>query len=192
MKKVLVIDGNPDPAPERLTSALAQAYAEGAEVAECSTQRLDVGALKFPLLRTAAEFAAKPACEDILHAQSAFLTADHVAFIFPLWLGGAPALLKGFMEQLGCNQFLLQENKGGFPRGALKGRSASVIVTMGMPPLIYRTLFAGHGVKAFNRSILRLAGFGPIRTHLFGGDAITGPHCPSLIGKVRKLGWRLA
>ena len=191
MKRVLVINGNPDPAPERLSSALAQAYGKGAAEGNCEVQRLDIARLDFPLLRTTAQFLAESPAQDIRRAQAAFLTAEHVAFIYPLWLGGPPALLKGFMEQLGCNQFLLQANNNRFPRGGLKGRSASVIVTMGMPPLIYRTWFGGHGVKAFNSGILRLAGFSPIRTHLFGGRAITAPHSMRLVQKARQLGQRL-
>lgn len=190
MKRVLVLNGNPDPAPERLSSALAQAYSDGAKAAGCTVERIDIGGLEFPQLRTATGFAADAEAQDIRRAQSAFLAAKHVTFIYPLWLGGPPALLKAFMEQIGCNQFLLQANGNRFPRGGLKGRSASVIVTMGMPPILYRTLFGAHGVKAFDRSILRLAGFRPIRTHLFGGSAIAG-RCEALIEKVQKLGRRL-
>lgn len=190
-KRVLIINGHPDPAPERLIGALANAYRQGAEDAGCTVRRMEIGALDIPLLRHASDFMA-PAQGRVLEAQLAFRNADHVVFLYPLWLGGPPALLKGFMEQLGCDQFLLQANGNRFPRAGLKGRSASVIVTMGMPPLIYRTLFGAHGVKAFNRSILRMAGFTPIHTHLFGGGAITAPKCKTLVEKIRKLGRRLA
>ena len=87
---------------------------------------------------------------------------------------------------------VLQERKRGFPLGGLKGRSASVIVTMGMPPLLFRTIFGAHGIKAFTQSILRLAGLSPIRTSYFGGSAILSQNCERVIGKVREMGRRAA
>jgi putative NADPH-quinone reductase len=191
VKNVLIINGNPDPSPDRLSAGLAEAYQQGAEQEHHLVRRVDIGAVDFPLLRTAAQFTSAPEDTVIREAQKAFLGADHILFIYPLWLGGPPAILKGFMEQLGRQQFLLRENKRGFPLGALKGRSASVIVTMGMPPFFYRTMFGAHGVKGFNLSLLRLAGIRPIATHLFGGRAITPPHSLSLIEKTRKLGRKL-
>jgi putative NADPH-quinone reductase len=192
VRHILVIDGNPDPAPERLTSALALAYLEGAESSGCIVRSINIGSIDFPILRKAADFCTEAADSAIKNAQDAFLRADHIVFVYPLWLGGPPALLKAFMEQVARNQFLLRENKGGFPVGGLKGRSACVIVTMGMPALLYRTLYGAHGVKAFNRSILNMAGLAPVRTSYFGGNAITQPNSAHLVEKVRDMGRRKA
>lgn len=188
MKHILIINGHPDTSRERLCSALAHAYQEGAQSADCMVQRIDIGGIHLPLLRSAEEFATEPRQDAILEAQSAFLRAHHVVFVFPLWLGGPPALLKAFMEQLARNHFLLRESDKGFPKGLLKGRSARLIVTMGMPPLFYRTLFGAHGIKAFTRGILWLAGFSPIRVSYFGGAAITARHSAKLVEKVRRMG----
>jgi putative NADPH-quinone reductase len=192
MKKILVINGHPDVAPERLSGALATAYQQGAEASGFIVRRIDVGKLQFPILRNATEFADKSKDQSIIDAQAAFLEADHLVFMFPLWLGGPPALLKAFLEQVARGQFLLREGKRGFPSGGLKGRSASVIVTMGMPPLIYRTLFGARGIKAFTQGILRLAGLSPIRMSYFGGPDITPPNCEKLIRKLHQMGRRAA
>jgi len=190
MKNVLVINGHPDASPERLSGALAAAYQRGAESSGCSVRRIDIGAMDIPILRNAAEFSGKPEQAEILEAQAALLKADHIVFVFPLWLGGPPALLKAFLEQIGRGQFLLRERKRGFPAGGLRGRSASVIVTMGMPPLLYRTVFGARGIKGFTQGILRMAGLSPIRTTYFGGSAIAPPNCEKLINKVQQLGWK--
>ena len=42
---ILVINGHPDPSPERLAAALAKAYAEGAETAGHQVRRIDIGAV---------------------------------------------------------------------------------------------------------------------------------------------------
>jgi len=190
VRHILIIEGNPDPSHERLNSALARAYQEGADGA--LVQRIDVGGIQFPILRTAKEFETEPTEEAIIVAQAAFLRADHIVFIFPLWLGGPPALLKAFMEELARNHFLLREGDKGFPKGRLKGRSAELIVTMGMPPILYRTLFGAHGIKAFEKSILRMAGISPVRTIYFGGSAIGPGRAGALIDRVRRMGQRAA
>jgi putative NADPH-quinone reductase len=191
-KKILIINGNPDPSPARLSSALAKAYREGAEQAGHHVHQIDIGGLNIPFLRTAAAFAAHPGEKAVVEAQAAFMAAEHAVFIYPLWLGGPPALLKAYMEQLACGHFLLREAKAGFPQGGLKGRSARVVVTMGMPPLIYRTVFGAHGVKAFNGSILRISGFTPVRTSYFGGAAIAAPRNGALIKRLRAMGGKAA
>ena len=191
-RRVLVINGNPDPGQDKLTYALARAYHEGAEAAGHLVRHISIGDIEVPILRSAAEFQTQPAEKTIVDAQDAFRAAEHIVFLYPLWLGGPPALLKAYMEQLARNNFLLGVNDGGFPKGQLKGRSARVIVTMGMPALFYRLLYGAHGVKAFNRSILNLAGIKPVATTLFGGKQIQPPGCARTIEKVREMGRRLA
>ncbi|MBN9589403.1 MAG: hypothetical protein BGN85_07050 [Alphaproteobacteria bacterium 64-11] len=191
MRHVLVINGNPDAAPERLSAALARAYAEGAEKAGAMVRELNVGTLDFPLLRRGTDFLQEPTEPAILSARGQILLADHLVFIFPLWLGGPPAMLKGFMEQIARAGFALKTEGKGFPHGALKGRSARVIATMGMPALLYRLFYGAHGVKAFNRSMLGISGIRPIRTSCFGGVGTSGAHPEKIIAGVHALGRRL-
>lgn len=190
MTRILIINGNPDPSPDRLTGALASAYAEGAEAAGHIVHRINVGGLNFPLLRTAQEFGLEPDEPDIVAAQGAILLADHLVIIYPLWLGAPPALFKGFMEQIARCEFALG-TQNGLPRGKLKGRSARVIVTMGMPALLYRLLYGGYGAKAFNRSILAIAGIKPIRTTWLGGVG-SPARCARLVDAMRQMGRRAA
>ena len=133
MKHVLFLNGHPDPDPGTLTHALARAYQEGAAEAGCTVRHIDVGGIDFPLLRKAEEFGTAPSQEAISQAQDAFLTADHIVILYPLWLGGPPALLKGYMEQVARANFFLGKTKRGLPSGRLKGRSARVITTNGIP-----------------------------------------------------------
>jgi putative NADPH-quinone reductase len=88
---------------------------------------------------------------------------------FPLWLGGMPALLKGFLEQVARPGFALSMPKdGGMAAKLLTGRSARIVVTMGMPTLIYRWYFRAHSVKALERNILGFVGIAPIHETLIG------------------------
>lgn len=191
MTRILIINGNPDPSADRLSHALAKAYHRGAEESGASVGVINIGELSFSLLHNAGEFAEAPTEPDIRAGRAAILAASHLVFIYPLWLGGPPALLKAYMEQLARNYFLLGKAERGFPPGQLKNRSARVIVTMGMPSLLYRLGFGAHGVKAFNRSILSLAGVRPVRTSLFGGRHIQPPGTLQTIEKARQMGRRM-
>ena len=128
---------------------------------------IDVAALKFDVLRSATEWEAAPASRDIVEAQKAILDAQHLVFVFPLWLGALPALLKAFLEQVLRPGLAFDVSKGPF-RGRLKGRSSRVIVTMGMPAWIYRWWFGARAVKSFEQGILRFVGIKPNRLTLIG------------------------
>jgi putative NADPH-quinone reductase len=168
-KRVAIIQGHPDPAGNRLLHAMAGAYAEGAAAAGHEVRRIEVARLDFPLLRTQDEFergALPPALEqardDLRWAQ------QHWVFLFPLWNGTMPARLKGFLEQIFRPGFALEYREKGFPKRLLAGRSARIVVTMGMPVLFYRWYFGAYGVRGFERSMLSFAGIKPIRESLYG------------------------
>ena len=78
-----------------------------------------------------------------------------------------PALLKGFFEQVFRPGFAHRTDDRGW-QALLKGRSARIVVTMGMPALIYRWYFGAHGLKSLERSILAFVGIKPIRETLIG------------------------
>lgn len=100
------------------------------------------------------------------------MRAEHLVFFFPLWMGGMPALLKGFIEQIVRPGFAIGTGTGtGHPMTApkpLTGRSARVVVTMGMPAAVYRWVFRAHGLKALERNILGLIGIAPVHETLVG------------------------
>jgi len=50
----------------------------------------------------------------------------------------------------------------------LKGRSARIVVTMGMPALVYRWYFRAHSLKALERNILGFVGIAPVHETLIG------------------------
>jgi putative NADPH-quinone reductase len=79
-----------------------------------------------------------------------------------------PALLKGFLEHIFRPGFAMEYQKQGFPKRLLSGRSARIIVTMGMPVLLYRWYFGAYGLRSFERSMLSFAGIKPIRESLYG------------------------
>lgn len=180
-RTILILNGHPDPASKGLCHALADTYADGAQQAGRSVRRLDVAALDFSFLRSQSEFEKAAPPPDIAAAQDDIKWADHLVVIFPLWLGDMPALLKAFFEQALRPGFAFDYGAKGLPIMHLKGKSARIIVTMGMPAFVYRWYFRAHGVKNLKRNILRFVGFSPVRDTLLGSVGTLGKET---VGKV--------
>lgn len=168
-QRILVLVGHPDPAPGRLVRALAAAYADGARSAGHEVETIDLAGFDVPLLRSSQEWQDAPVPPALAPVQDALMRCQHLVILFPLWMGDMPAMLKALIEQVARPGWAFPKGAGG-PMGhkALKGRSARIVVTMGMPALVYRYFFRAHSVKALERNILGFIGFGPVSETLFG------------------------
>lgn len=190
-RRILVIVGHPDPHPGRLCRTLAAAYADGAEKAGHEVRRIDVASLGFPMLRTQEEFEHGDIPKGLEEATQSIVWAEHLVFVFPLWLGTMPALLKAFLEQvMRPGTAFAYPDGGGLTKTLLGGRSGRVVVTMGMPAFLYRLWFLGHGIAGMRRSILNFVGVKPVRETLFGLAGADGARRAGWIDRMRKLGER--
>lgn len=168
-QRILIVQGHPDPAGGHLNHVLATAYAEGATDAGHELRTVDVSKLDFPLLRTQAEWDHGTLPSVLKPAQESIRWAQHLVFFFPLWMGDMPALLKGFLEQVARPGFAFKSGEQSpFGHKALGGRSARLVVTMGMPALVYRYYFQAHSVKSLERNILGFVGIAPVHETLIG------------------------
>lgn len=175
-RRILVIQGHPDCSGRHLCHALAEAYADGARRAGHEVETIVPGQIAFPLLRSAYEWQQQPVPAALAPAQEAIRRASHLLIVYPMWLGEMPALLKGFLEQVARPGFALAKDSGNPLRaGLLGGRSARVVVTMGMPALVYRWFYRAHSLKSLERNILGFAGIRPVRATLVGGAGAMPP-----------------
>ncbi len=189
-RRILLIEGHPDTVSHHLNRTLVDAYAEGAQAAGHAVRRQRVGALDFPVLRTAQAWHHEPVPPALKPAQDDITWAQHVVILFPLWLGDMPALLKAFLEQVARPGFAVgPEGAKPFGRKPLSGRSARVVVTMGMPALAYRWFYRAHSVKSLERNILGFVGFAPVNETLIGQvDQLGEAGVTRWKNKLRKLG----
>jgi putative NADPH-quinone reductase len=167
-KKITIIQGHPDPVPNHFGHALADAYARGALAAGHEVRRVEIARLDFPLLRNQTEWNSSQLPASLRQSQADIAWADHLVMVFPLWLGTMPALMKGFLEQVFRPGFALIYEGHRFPQKGLAGKSARVVVTMGLPAFWYRFFFRAHGVRGLERSILGFCGVKPVRETLIG------------------------
>jgi len=191
MTTITLINGHPDPAPERFCAALCEAYGEGARGAGHEVRDIAVGAIDLDFLKNQAEFDTPPS-DAIAEAQATIRQADHAVLVYPLWLGTMPARLKAFLEHLGRDNFFLDTggDSSGWPAKKMEGKSARIVVTMGMPGFAYRIFFGAHSLKGLEAGIFKLAGFKPVRDTVFGLVMAGAERRARMIDKMRALGAR--
>lgn len=192
-RRILLIQGHPDGSEPHLCHALATSYAEGAAEGGHTVRQIKLAELDFPLLRSQKEWETGQVPASLKPAQDDITWAEHIVFFFPLWLGDMPAILKGFLEQVARPGFAFKREEGGSPWGnkALTGRSARVVVTMGMPAIVYRWYFRAHSIKSLERNILGFVGIAPVNETLIGMIANMKPEqFNKWQGKLRRLGYK--
>ena len=165
-KKILIINGHPY--KESLNFALAEAYKKGAAESGEEIKEINIGDLQFnPNLkygykkRTVLE-------QDLLDSWDKIKWAEHLVFVFPIWWGGMPAMLKGFFDRLFLPGFAFQyrENSVWWDK-LLTGKSAHIIATMDTPYWYFRLVYGNPGIQQFKRTILQFSGINPVKVTVF-------------------------
>lgn len=187
--RICVFNGHPDAAPERLCSAIADCYTQGAQSQGHSVVRLNLGEIEVPYLETAEAFT-QDASPQIAKVQQAIEQADHLVIVYPLWLGTLPAKLKALLEQVGRANFFLDTggDSSRWPVKRMKGRSVRLMVTMGMPGFAYHLMFGAHSLKGLEAGIFKMAGFKPVRHSVFGAIGLGEKRVEQILAKARQLG----
>jgi NAD(P)H dehydrogenase (quinone) len=172
--------------------ALGESYVRGARAGGHEVKLVVTSKITFdPILHEGFE-CVQPLEKDLSDAHDAILAADHLVLIFPLWLGTLPAILKGFLECVLQPDRVAPSREQRFPK-LLKGKSTRVIITMGMPSLIYRWWFGAYALKMVKRNILHFLGVAPVRSLIYGNVEGVGARGRSLwLKNVEKLGQRAA
>jgi putative NADPH-quinone reductase len=191
-RRITIIQGHPDAQSRHFGHALADEYAKGAEDGGHEVTRIEVATLEFPLLRTKEEFEKGTVPDSIRRAQEAISWASHLVILYPLWLGSMPALLKAFFEQVLRPGFAFEyQPSGGMAKKLLTGRSARIVVTMGMPAFVYRWIFGAHSLKSLKRNTLWFCGIGPVTATLIGNiETMSNERRAGWLDELRALGER--
>jgi putative NADPH-quinone reductase len=166
-KRILVILGHPG--KTSFCNALAQSYVEGARGAGHEVQYIALGQLAFDPVLHEGFGRAQELEPDLLAAQTAIAWAQHIVFVYPIWWGAMPALLKGFIDRVFLPGFAFKYHSGSvFWDRLLAGRSARLLVTMDAPPWYYRWISRMPGHNQMKRTILEFCGIKPVSIASFG------------------------
>jgi len=170
-KRILVILGTPKSGS--LCHALSDAYAQGARSEGHVVRLLKLGELEFdPVLRDGYD-QSQNLEPDLLEAQRQIHWAEHLVFVYPVWWGGFPALLKGFFDRAFLPGFAFKYRSGRSQLWdkLLSGRTADLLVTLDTPRWYFRWIYGAPAHRQMVRTTLgfcgvktrRLSEFAPVR-----------------------------
>lgn len=174
----LVILGHPS--PDSFNAAVANAYVDAVRAKHQQAVLRDLYALKFdPLMteqeRTAGDPDDLPA--DARRELDLAMEADVIVFVYPLWFGAPPAIVKGYLDRV----FGAASREREFydtGRGPLAGKALAVLSTSGasLPWL------EGQGVwislrQSFDQYLKAVIGFS--RSDHYHADAIVDDLSPA-------------
>ncbi|MDB5734366.1 MAG: hypothetical protein JWN16_1003 [Alphaproteobacteria bacterium] len=155
-RRILVINGHPDPRPERFCAALCNAYEQGAHHAGWPVRHLAVGDLSLALDGPAG-------CANLEAAMADINWSTHLILVFPLWLNRPPDAVRSLFEHW-------QSDRRRCGTLAFE-RSLRTVITMEMPAFAHRAMLrCGIDINQFSRSIL-LPGFADQQQDFIGSVA---------------------
>ncbi|MDH4870328.1 NAD(P)H-dependent oxidoreductase [Pseudomonas sp. BN515] len=170
-KRILMILGTPKGGS--LCHALSDAFAQGARSEGHVVRLLKLGEMQFdPVLRQGYD-QSQNLEPDLLEAQRQIHWAEHLVFVYPVWWGGLPALLKGFFDRVFLPGFAFRyrgQQSQAWDK-LLTGRTADLLVTLDTPPWYFRWIYGAPAHRQMVRTILgfcgiktrRLTEFSPVR-----------------------------
>lgn len=157
MKKIAIINGHPN--KDSFNFGVAAAYKEGVAESGAEIKEIVIAKLNFnPNL----QFGYQKRMElepDLLNAWEIIQWADHLVWVHPVWWGGFPALMKGFIDRLFLPGFAYKyrENSVWWDK-LLKGKTAHIITTLDQPGWYYRLMYGRPSVNQLKKSILGFCG----------------------------------
>ncbi|MNE25561.1 hypothetical protein D3C87_536420 [compost metagenome] len=166
-KKILIINGHPN--RESFNFGIAATYKDGAKESGAEVRSINIADLNFnPNL----QFGYQKRTElepDLLQAWEDILWAEHLVWVHPVWWGGLPAIMKGFIDRLFLPGFAFQYRENSlFWDKLLKGKSARIITTLDQPGWYYALIYGRPSVNQLKRSTLQFCGISPVKVTYIG------------------------
>lgn len=187
-KKILLINGHPD--AESYNSALADAYLKGAMQTDADIKVINLRELAFnPNLQYG--YRQRTELEpDLLEAQELILWAGHLVWVYPVWWGSVPAIMKGFIDRVFLPGFAFNHRKGSvWWDKYLTGKTARLICTMDQPPWYYRLVNGAPSHKAMKKLTLQFVGIKKVKITSIGPIRLSKDSFrQKWLDKVEKLG----
>lgn len=166
-KKILLINGHPD--PESYNAALSWAYIEGARSTQAEVEAININELSFdPNLR----FGYRRRTElepDLIRAQEQISRSNHLVWIYPVWWGSVPALMKGFIDRVFLPGFAFKKREGSpWWDKYLKGKTAHLICTLDQPGWYYRWVYGRPSHRAMKQLTMQFVGIRKVNSTTIG------------------------
>ena len=165
--RTLIILGHPD--RKSLCTALADNYEKGAREKGGDVMRVNISDLRFDPNLKYGYRQIQNLEPDLLEAQRLLKWANHIVIVYPVWWGGVPAILKGFLDRtlLPGFAFKFREHSNGWDK-LLNGRSGRLIVTSDSPVWWMYLNYFHPAVNMMKKAVLEFCGVSPVTVTSFG------------------------
>jgi NAD(P)H dehydrogenase (quinone) len=166
-RKITIVLGHPD--SKSYCSAISKTYEKSARDAGHEVRLIQLGDLTFDPILHKGYAEVQPLEQCLVEAQEAIKWANHLVFVYPIWWGSMPSLLKGFFDRTFLPGYAFKYRKDSqFWDRLLSGRSAHVFSTMDTPPWYFWLVYKMPGHNQIKRTILEFAGIKPVKITSFG------------------------
>lgn len=188
--KILLINGHPD--KESYNYVLAASYIKGAKESGAEVQEINIAELTFnPNL----EFGYRKRTElepDLLKAQESIKWADHIVWVYPVWWGSVPAIMKGFLDRVLLPGFAFKKREGSvWWDKFLTGKTSRIICTMDQPTWFYRWINGRPSHIAMKKLTMNFIGIKKVRITSIGPLRLSKEEFrKKWLAKIEKLGFQ--
>lgn len=189
-KKILIINGHPD--EESFNYGLSEAYKRGVLRSDAELKEIRIRELEFnPNL----EFGYRKRTElepDLLEAQEKLRWADHIVWVYPVWWGSVPAIMKGFLDRVLLPGFAFKKREGSvWWDKHFTGKTARLICTMDQPTWFYRIINRAPSHHAMRKLTMNFIGVKSVKITSIGPLRLSKSEFrEKCLKKVEKLGER--
>lgn len=187
-KKILLINGHPD--KESFNFGLSNAYKEGVEKSDAEIKEINIRELNFnPNL----QFGYRKRTElepDLLEAQAKLKWADHIVWVYPVWWGSVPAIMKGFLDRVLLPGFAFKKREGSvWWDKHFTGKTSRLICTMDQPAWYYRLINKSPSHNAMKKLTMTFIGVKSVKITSIGSIRLSKDEFrQKWLKKVEKLG----
>jgi len=166
-KKILLINGHPD--NESFNFGLSDAYKQGVEKSGAKLREIKIRELDFnPNL----QFGYRKRTElepDLLEAQENLKWADHIVWVYPVWWGSVPAIMKGFLDRVLLPGFAFKKKEGSLWWDKyLRGKTSRLICTMDQPAWYYSLYYGAPSHKMMKKLTMQFVGVKSVKITAIG------------------------
>jgi len=166
-KRITIINGHPN--SESFNQAIADSYKMGALANGAEVKEINIHALDFDSNLQFGYKQVMPLETDLITAMEAIKWANHLVWIHPVWWGGLPAKMKGFIDRtfLPGTTFKYKKDSIWWDK-LLKGKSARIITTMDQPGWYYSLFYGKPSINQLKKSTLQFCGVSPVKVTTIG------------------------
>lgn len=166
-ERITIINGHPH--PQSFNEALAEAYKLGALASGAQVKEIHIHALRFNPNLGFGYNTIQPLEPDLVEALDKLKWANHLVWIHPVWWGGLPSQMKGFIDRVFLPGVAFRYKKDSiWWEKLLKGRSARIITTMDQPGWYYWLFYGKPSINQLKKSTLQFCGISPVKVTAIG------------------------